>query len=166
LKPEVLPMKNERKIRLLSRVLRYTCIVGMLISLPCAGISWYLGHGDADLGLVLAPLLEDLMGYVCFSSILFLLARLFRLYEKLQFFSRENVRYVRQIGVLLLFSQLSYTFYMALKHYLLALPINALGFITSMSTVFILIFLSFVMFLLGYVMEEAKDLEDQYKLTI
>ncbi len=170
-------MKNERKIRVLSRVLRYLCIAGMVFMIVLAIVSWtplqYYQIQEADWSsnfkkavLALKPLLEETISYAFFWAILFLLARLLRLYERLEFFSKANVRYIRQIAILLLFSQLCYPFYTALRNYFLVSPGNNIALFLFMSAEFKLILLSLVIFLLGYIMEEGRYLEEEYKSTI
>lgn len=165
-------MRNERKIRVMSRMLRYFCIAGMVIILPLTAMSWYLNFGENSTshfqGIIqpLMPFLEEVISYVFFWAILFLLARLFGLYEQLEFFSKATVRYMRQIGILLLFSQLCYPVYRALHNYFLALPENKMALILFISAEVKLIFLSLIILLLGYIMEEGRDLADEYNSTI
>jgi hypothetical protein len=147
-------MENRRLIRLLSTLVRYCCLAGMMCILPLAALSWVMKSPPSTL----LSLVENIL----FLPIFFLVAKLLKRYEKDDFFSKTHTRYIRQIALFLFFSQCGAT----LSRYCLGpADLTFLAFVLQ-SVEFKLIFLSFVIFLLGQVMEEGERLQDDYNQTI
>jgi hypothetical protein len=185
-------MDNCKKIRKISRFLRYSCIFGMIAS-PLLNAyywiydgfrifyfektKWMLKFADSPYTSIdelsqwqkLEGFLTDLIPYFFFLIIMLLLIRLFSRFERLDFFSEKTVRYIRQIGFVILISLIVHPFYIALYSYILSLP-NSLG---QRMVIFAygpnelnLLFLSLIAFLAARIMEEGRRIQEENSSTI
>lgn len=138
---------------------------------------WFLQFADAPFTSIddLSPLLKfagflvDLIPYTFFLLSLLILMKLFKLYEKLEFFSKKNVRYIRQIGFILVLSQIVYPFYVALHSFILTLsspPGQRVVILAYGPNQIKTLFLAFIIFLAAHVMEEGRYLHEENSATI
>src|SRR5579864_3136454 len=135
-------MDNSDKIRKLSRFLRYSCILGMIAGPFLNAFYWihdgfrifyfektkwmvkfadtpYLSIEELSQWQKLEGFLTDLIPYFFFLIIMLIMTRLFRRFEKLDFFSAYTVKYIRQIGLVLIVSLIVNPFYVTLHSYVL-----------------------------------------------
>ncbi len=185
-------MKNQRKIRCLSRFLRFGCIMGIILAPTLNAIywihdgfrivslrktKWYLQFADAPFTSIdeLPPLLKfagfmvDLIPYTFFLVSLIILMKLFKLYENLEFFSKKNVRYIRQIGFVLVISQIIHPFYVALHSFVLTLSSPAGQRVIMLAygpNQIKTLFLAFIIFLAAHIMEVGRHLQEENSATI
>ncbi len=185
-------MEHNMKIRHLSRFLRYCCFVGMIIA-PALNAFYWIHDGfrifsfhdtrwliqfanapftsidELSSWLKFAGFATDLIPTVFFLITLFILSKLFKRYEKLEFFSKKTVRYVRQIGFVLVISQIVHPFYIALHSFILSLP-NPPGQRVLLFAYgpqeFKMLFLAFIVFLAAFIMEEGRHLHEEYSSTV
>jgi hypothetical protein len=185
-------MNNQLKIRFLCRLLRFVCVISIII-VPVLNAfywihdgfrivsfhktHWFLQFADAPFTAIdelpnilkFAGFLVDLIPYIFFLVILLILMKLLRLYEKLEFFSKTNVRYIRQIGLILVISQIIRPFYVALHSFILTLsspPGQRVIMIAYGPNQIKTLFLAFIIFLAAYIMEVGRHYEDEYSSTI
>jgi hypothetical protein len=113
--------------------------------------------------------LTDLIPCSFFIATLLILMKLFRLYERLHFFTKKNVFYIRQIAFILVVSQLVHPFYVALHSYILSLP-NPSGeriiFFAYGPHELKTLFLAFLLFLAAYIMEIGRYFYEEHSATI
>lgn len=185
-------MKNHRKIRYLSRFLRFSCILGIIIApalnafywiqdgfriVSFSKTKWFFQFADAPFTAMdeLSPLLKfagflvDLIPYTFFLFSLLILMKLFKLYEKLEFFSKKNVRYIRQIGLILVVSQIVHPFYVILHSFILTIsspPGQRVIMLAYGPNQIKTLFLAFVIFLAAQIMEEGRYLQEENSATI
>ena len=185
-------MDNSRKIRKLSRFLRYCCIFGMIAAPLLNAFYWihdgfrifyfektkwmvkfadapYLSIEELSQWLKIEGFLTDLIPYFFFLTIMLIMTRLFTRFEKLDFFSSYTVKYIRQIGLVLVLSLIAHPFYVALHSYVLSLP-NSLGqrvvvFAYGPNEIKIL-FLALIAFLAARIMEEGRRIYEENSTTI
>lgn len=153
-------MKNRKKIRWISCVLRYGCTGGAIL------FPLLLGYQIFQIGIRWKSFSSDsifLISGLLFWGGLLLLIRLMRRYERLDFFSKESVRNVRLVGLFLVLSELVHFLSIGLSWDFSSLKIALWS---SVSDEFKLILLSFAIFLLGYILEEGKALEEERNATI
>jgi len=180
-------MHHTQKIRLLSRFLKYSCITGIFLAPLLNALYWIhdgfrlfhikdtqflvqLTHApftsveELSAWLKLAGFFADFIPCSFFILSLYILTKLFKRYEQLDFFSPQSVRYIRQIGLVLVVSQLIHPFYIALHSFILSLPnppdqrvvIFAYG-----PHEIIGVFLAFIVFLAAFIMEEGRHLQEE-----
>lgn len=97
------------------------------------------------------------------------MTRLFSRFEKLDFFSDRTVRYIRQIGFVLVISLIIHPFYITLHSYILSMP-NSMGqrvvvFAYGPNEIKIL-FLALISFLAAHIMEEGRRVYEENSSTI
>ncbi len=175
-------MKNSQKIQLFSRLLKFGCMIGILCSLLSTALFWIyddlwirqlvitkqdiefstLSLNHLPLHLKIVGFLIDLVQNSFFFAIFLILIKLFQLYEKLQFFTKNTVCYIRQIGYILLFSQLIHPFYIVIRNYILILPRQKLTIPTAHLIEVENLFLAFLIILVAQVIEEGRRLEEEY----
>ena len=185
-------MDHIQKIRLLCHILRYSCVIGIFVAPVLSAIYWvhdgfrlfyfkeahlliqfaqapFISIDELSPWLKFAGFLADLIPCSFFMITLYLLAKLFKRYEKLDFFSGPIIRTIRQIGFVLVISQLVHPFYIALHSFILSLPnppdqrvvIFAYG-----PQEIKVVFLAFIVFLAALIMEEGRHLQEENSLTI
>lgn len=185
-------MHHTQKIRLLSRFLRRSCIVGIFVAPLLNALYWIhdgfrlfhlkdtqfllqLTHApfasveELSAWIKLAGFLVDFIPSSFFIISLYILTKLFKRYEQFDFFSSQSIRYIRQIGLVLVISQLIHPFYIALHSFILSLP-NPPG---QRVLVFAYgpheikgVFLAFIVFLAAYIMEEGRHLQEENSSVI
>ncbi|MBS0648601.1 MAG: DUF2975 domain-containing protein [Verrucomicrobia bacterium] len=185
-------MNNQLKIRYLCRILRYICLLGIII-VPLLNAfywihdgfqivsfkktHWFLQFADAPFTAIdelpnwlkFTGFLVDLIPYIFFFLMLLILMKLLRLYEKLEFFSKNNIRYIRQIGCILVIGQIIHPFYIALHSFILTLsspPGQRVVIIAYGPNQIKTLFLAFIIFLAAYIMEVGRHYEDEYSSTV
>lgn len=187
-------MSSSIKIKRVSRVLRYLTIVYLSLGPMSTAIYWISG-GAINYPLLNIRLWPDgmfpsevmkslsdlavstkiLAFLVClipnvFSVLgLFYLARLFRLFEGLEFFSQNTVGALRKIGLYLLAGQLTFPFYTALLSVTLTFSnppghrIISVGFgVVEISWTA----LAIVLILASWIMDEGRKLQEEQAATI
>jgi hypothetical protein len=185
-------MKHHRKIRYLSRFLRLGCILGIIFAPVLNAVywihdgfrvvsfgktKWFLQFADAPFTsidelsspLKFAGFLVDLIPYSFFLFSLLLLMKLFKLYEKLEFFSKKAVHYIRQIGLILVIGQIVHPFYIALHSYVLTLsspPGQRVVILAYGPNQIKTLFLAFIIFLAAHIMEEGREIQEENSATI
>jgi hypothetical protein len=185
-------MKHIKRIRNISRLLRFACLAGIILAplfiavywvnngagiLLLPKINWYLQFASVPFISIedLPPFLKwtgflvDLIPCSFLLAYLFILMKLFKLYEKLEFFSKNNIRYIRGIAIVLFISQLVHPFYTALHTYILTLanPLAERAVLIAYGPQEIkTLFLACVVFLAALVMEQGKYLQEEYSSTI
>lgn len=130
-----------KKISLLSKGLKYVCLLGIiLLPLPIffywmldfskvkflANNNWhiqlsdmpYISSGHLSLNMKLIGFGLDLIPCAFFIAILIFLAKLFHQYQYLYFFSKTNIRYLRWIASLLFLQVLISPLYLALRSHI------------------------------------------------
>jgi hypothetical protein len=185
-------MDNTKKIRSLSRFLRFSCIVGMIAGPLLNAFYWihdgfrifyfentkwmvkfadtpYLSIDELSPWQKFEGFLTDLIPYFFFLIILLIMTRLFSRFEKLDFFSERTVRYIRQIGFVLMISLIIHPFYVTLHSYIVSIP-NSMGqrvvvFAYGPNEIKIL-FLALISFLAAHIMEEGRRLFEENSSTI
>lgn len=185
-------MYRQVQIRRLSRLLRYSCILGLILAPSLTAFywmhdgfrvyafnqsKWFIQFADAPFTAIdelsthikFLGFLIDLIPCFFFLLTLFILIRLFKSYERYHFFTTKTVRYIRQIALILLISQLVHPLYVALHSFILSLP-NPGGeriilFAYGPNQVKTL-FLACILFLAAYVMEVGRYFQDEYSTTI
>ncbi len=187
-------MKDSAKnIRLLSRILK--CLfLSAAFALPIITAGAWISDGYSFLKpwvewsiypeisqATIKPLSEmaastKLLGFlaslipVAFQTVaLALLAKLFGLYERLEFFSKESVTCIRKLGFCLLIGQLVYPFYLALLS--LALTISNPPGQRMISAAFgteqlNLVVIATIIILISWVMNEGRKLQEEQAATI
>ncbi len=185
-------MDNNSKIRKLSRFLRYSCILGMLAGPLLNAFYWihdgfrifyfektkwmmkfadtpYLSIDELSQWQKFEGFLTDLIPYFFFLIIMLIMTRLFTRFENLDFFSASTVKYIRQIGLVLVLSLIVNPFYVALHSYVLSPP-NSLG---QRAVVFAygpneikMLFLALIAFLAARIMEEGCRIYEENSKTI
>lgn len=101
--------------------------------------------------------------------ILFMLIKLFRLYEKGEIFTVNNVKYLRNIGYALLIGQLidpAYQFVMGIVLTLHNPPHHRFASITLDQTNIGIVFTALLVILISWIMLEAYKLREEQQLTI
>jgi hypothetical protein len=124
-----------KKISNLSKLLKYICLIGIIIfpvlnflywilDLPGIRLStWCIQFSDMpsisvdklSIKMRWVGFSVDLIPCAIFISILFLLAQLLKQYEHLYFFSKKNARYIRWIALLLFCFVIISPFYAVLR---------------------------------------------------
>ncbi len=185
-------MNNSYKIRKLSRLLRYSCILGMIAGLLLNAFYWihdgfrifyfektkwivkfadtpYLSIEELSPWQKFEGFLTDLIPYFFFLITMLIMTRLFIRFEKLDFFSVNTIKYIRQIGLVLIVSLIVNPFYVALHSYVVSLP-NSLG---QRAVVFAygpneikILFLALIAFLAARIMEEGRLIYEENSKTI
>ncbi|HYF98254.1 MAG TPA: DUF2975 domain-containing protein, partial [Coxiellaceae bacterium] len=111
----------------------------------------------------------DLLPTAVELLILYFLIRLFKLYEQGEIFSICNVRYIRNIGYLLLIGQVINMFYEALLGFVLSWQHGSghgsFG-ITLNNESINTILIGFMVILISWIMAEGCKLRDEQQLTI
>lgn len=185
-------MKHIQKIRLMCRFLRYSCLTGIVVAPILNAIYWihdgfrpfffkdsqlliqfaqapFISIDEMSSWLKIGGFLVDLIPYSFFLMTLYLLSKLFKRYEKMEFFSQPSIRYIRQIGLVLVISQLVHPFYVALHSFILSLPSppeqRLILFAYGPQEIKV-VFLAFIVFLAALIMEEGRRLQDEHSLTI
>ena len=101
---------------------------------------------------------------------LYWVAKLFGLFEQLQFFTQKSVRYLRKIGLILLINSLIHsTIYMGLLSLVLTMsnPPEHRQIIIAFGTHEItLIVISSILLLLSWIMEEGHKLQEEHEATV
>lgn len=129
-------------------------------------------------GLVLHELTNQdrVLGFLCGMIpvlvelyILYALIKLFKLYEKGEIFTLNNVKYIRQIGIGLLLTQIISPIYEALMGVILTWN-NPPGFrflkVTLNQTNIGIIFAAIIVILISWIMREGCKLHEEQQLTI
>jgi len=101
--------------------------------------------------------------------ILFMLIKLFRLYEKGEIFTVNNVKYLRNIGYALLIGQLidpAYQFVMGIVLTLHNPPHHRFASITLDQTNIGIVFTALLVILISWIMLEAYKLREEQQLTV
>lgn len=127
---------------------------------------------------VLSPLnpLTKLLGFLvsCIPVgidmlIFYFLIQLFKLYERGEIFTRNNVKYIRNIGYAMLGSQLIQPIYQALMTFILTMNnpkghrLISIGFGT---TDIMLLLTALIIILISWIMTEGYKLNDEQKYTV
>lgn len=187
-------MTASNKIKRVSRILRYLTILYLCMGPICTAIYWISG-GEYTYPLFNIRLWPDgmfpvevvkslsnltistktLAFLVClipnvFSVLaLYHLAKLFRLFEGLEFFSQSTVGALRKIGFYLLGGQLTFPLYTALLSLTLTISnppgqrILAVGFgVVELSWTA----LAIVLILASWIMDEGRKLQEEQEATI
>jgi len=181
--------KNERRIRSLSKGLKYCCLTGIVLYPILTVIywtfdifqlrqfrhtHWYFQFSDTpyipleklSFQMKLIGVSLDLIPCAFFLAIFFLLARLFRQYERLQFFSKGNIKRIQWIAFVLFFQQLIYPFYLALRTYIFTPSGEKYIIFLSGPNALNGIIIVFTILLIAYIMESALELEKELAETI
>jgi hypothetical protein len=185
-------MNHTQKIRRLSRFLKYSCIFGMIMAPTLNAYywihdgfrifyfektKWLLQFADAPFTsidelsseLKLAGFLTDLIPCTFFVISLYIMLKLFKRFERLEFFTKTTVRYIRQTGFVLVIKLLIHPFYIALHSFILSLP-NPPGqrvvVLAYGPNEIKMLFLAFIVFLAAYIMEEGRHLYEENSMTI
>lgn len=176
-----------RRIRFLSKLLRWICIGGILFVPLLSAFPWLVknfltqlidayfsrnGVGDKPWYSTIVTyslmrgMLIDMIWCTFLVAPLFVLAKLFRQYERCLFFSRKNICYLRWVAGLLVLQLLFYPFYLILQGYnydsidqIVSLFLSSLNDLKMWIVVFSL-------FLLAYITEIGFYLEDEYNRII
>lgn len=127
-----------RKVRLLSRSLKFVCVTSIILApfltvaywlidiSPIKIVSdWYIQFSDMplvqtqDLPLKMRVygIAIDMIPCAFFAATLFFLTKLFRQYERFQFFAKANSSYIRWVAILLFVKTLAYPFYTSLRSF-------------------------------------------------
>jgi hypothetical protein len=185
-------MDRAQRIRRLSRYLRYGCVFGIIAAALLNAFYWahdgfrvyyfektkwmvkfadtpFTSIDDLSQWQKIEGFLTDLIPYFFFLVILLIMMRLFKRFEKLDFFSQKTVRYIRQIGLVLLLSVIIHPFYVTLHSYI-ASPSNS-NIQKAMIVAYgpdevKMLFLALVAFLAAYIMEEGRRLYEENSSTI
>ncbi len=184
---------NEKKIETLSRILK-VLFLGLACALPIVNAGGWITDGYMFLQPwihweVLPQLSEasipafgqlsvqaKLLGFLISlipvgfkTAALLFLMKLFGLFEKREFFSKESVLYIRKLGFCLLFGQLVYPFYMGMMT--LALTMNnppgmrniTVGFEGEQASLTIV---ALIVILVSWIMNEGRKLQEESEATI
>ncbi len=186
-------MTNLMKIGRLSRALDYLALFG-LFCLPIFSTGYWLTGGypyltsiggckfDIFPSIDLVPPIDTLspsvrlvgflIGLIPMSismAILLFLSKLFKLYQRLSFFTLEHVKYFRKLGYAVLCSQLIMPFYDALMTFTLVFmhsPENRV-FVMGISSINLqLITVSFCILLISWIMEMGYKLQQEQAHTV
>jgi Protein of unknown function (DUF2975) len=146
-------MKLERQIQLISRLVWFVCIAGVVCLIPYAVISWVVANPAGTL----LSLGFDLLPDIIFLPIFFFVAKLAKRYIRNDYFSKTPVRYLRQIAAFLFASQIS-TFVVSSASHLVPF--------VFFSSQFKLIFLSFVFYLVSLIAQKGGSMQEELDFTI
>jgi hypothetical protein len=111
-------------------------------------------------------LVTDLISEILFLPTLFFLAKLLKVYEQGDYFSKRAMLYFHRFAWFLLFSQVFHSVFTAISSALVTLPGSAIFSSVLMSVEFKQIFLSVVILLISYIMQEEEKLQDDYNFTV
>lgn len=172
-------IKKGLKIRLYCRSARYICFLGMFWIIPLTAAYWiYDGYkllqfktpaGSLCLSEHLIHHISDVTKLYCFFAdlipctllilLLSVISKLLKTFENLQFFSEQTIRYVRQLGYILLISQLIYPIYLAWENYLLAGAQQLKNFSFLLYLDYKFLMATFLIFIFARVLEYSRYLE-------
>jgi hypothetical protein len=146
-------MKLERQIQLISRLVWFVCITALVCALPLAIISCVAANPDKTLISLGFDLLPDIL----FLPIFFFVAKLAQRYIRNDYFSKNPIRYLRQIAAFLLASQISTV--------VVSSASTLISFV-FFSSQFKLIFLSFVLYLVSLIAQKGERMQEELDFTI
>lgn len=175
-----------RKIRILSKMLKWMCIGAIFLVPMLTAFPWivknflshflaiYLMNGAAKpywcSSLITSPLMRgmavDMVRCAFLVAPLVVLMKLFKQYERCIFFSRKNISYLRWIAGLLILQMIFFPLYLILTNF----NYDALGQVYPLVLYslndFKMWILILSLFLLAYITEMGFNLEEEYKLVI
>ena len=187
-------MTSNVKIKRVSRILRYLTIF-YLCSLPISTAIFWICDGQpihpmlsirlwpegflADAPLTPIPMmaastkitafLVSLIPNIFSVLALYFLAKLFCLFEGMEFFSQQSVRALRRIGVSLLAGQLAFPIYTALLSLTLTIsnpPGHRIIAVSFGAAEFNWTALSLVIILVSWIMDEGRKLQEEQAATV
>ncbi|MGR3973646.1 MAG: hypothetical protein QRY72_03645 [Candidatus Rhabdochlamydia sp.] len=182
-------MQIEDRIRMYSRLLRWGCYLGVagLLMIPMIywmydGIwlhefkdpRWYIDFSGLPFDQIeyipplikLIALMIELIRNAFFIGAFLALSKLLKTFETLRFFTQESVVSLKMIGNCLLLSQIFQPLYLLLRGYLWSLPDQKIIIhfhdLIQMKT----LFLCFVIFLIAFIFDWMREVEEEHHLTI
>lgn len=184
-------MNTQNKIKKISKTFHYLFLT-IFVAIPVSHIlSWSTLGKNSDLTSyffifnfvplslkILHPLTggQKFLGFLIsgieiliIQVVVFYLIQLFKLYQKAEIFTLNNVRYFKKIGFLLLFSQLFKPICQALLSFVLTfknpLELRVVAFDFTETNICILI-AACLMILISWIMVEGCQLREEQQLTV
>lgn len=179
-------VKNRQKVQNFCRVLRWMSYLAIVFAIPHRALYWALLTADgvvkevsrihfhlSDFYLqhIPAPMrlngfLFDLVPCGYFIFLFLIAAKMFKEFEQLRFFEKKNIQRIRFMGFIILLGQLVSPFYFALRNLFLTSPSNRMTIVISPLSLFMTLFLVFILFLSAYILERGQLLEEEFNRTI
>jgi hypothetical protein len=108
----------------------------------------------------------DLIPCTLLILLLSVISKLLKAFENLQFFSEQSIRYIRQLGYVLLISQLIYPIYLAWESYLLAGAAQLKNFCFFYHLDYKFLLVTLLIFIFARVLEYSSYLDKAHTITL